>query len=236
MFKIKKLIFDADDTLWENNKFFLDTSDSFFDLCVDAGYERNLVVKAFNDFELKVVNERGYGSANFIYILDHLFSHFNKSKKLNSSKYNKLLNKFKSHTINDPPVFSNVPEVLNQLKKNYDLYVLTKGNIKEQKQKIERSGLKHFFNKEFVVPEKNDNTYLTILNEYNWRASECCMIGNSPKSDINPALRCGMYTIFIPYPYTWILDNEDLIENHSKFYEAKDFSEIPYIIKKLSKS
>lgn len=236
MLKTKKLIFDADDTLWENNKFFLATSDSFIDLCVEAGYKRKLVVDTFNDFEFKVVKEKGYGSDNFIYIIKHLFSHFNNINKLNKNKFDILLNKFESHTINNLPVFPGVPDVLKLLKKSFDLYVLTKGNIKEQQKKIDRSGLKHYFNKEFVVSEKNDETYITILNEHNWQATECCMIGNSPKSDINPALRCGMYAIFIPYPYTWNLDNEDLIENHSKFYKANDFSQIPLVVDRLFKS
>jgi len=233
--KIKRLIFDADDTLWENNKVFIDTSESFFDLCTEVGYDRKLVVYAFYDFELKVVNEKGYGSNNYIYILKYLFSRFNNSKRLNKDKFDIILNNFISHTLNDPPVFPSVYDVLNILKNSYDLYILTKGNIKEQQTKIDRSGLKHFFSKEFILPEKNDETYITILNEYNWQANECCMIGNSPKSDINPALRSGMFAIFIPYVYTWNLDKENLLKDQVRLHVVEDLSQIPIILDNLLK-
>jgi len=59
------------------------------------------------------------------------------------------------------------------------------------------------------------------------------MVGNSPKSDINPALRSGMYAIFIPYKYTWILDNEELIKDHSNLFEVKNFKDIPKFLEKL---
>ena len=237
MHKLKRLIFDADDTLWENNKFYVDASDSFFDLCITAGYDKNLVINTFYDFELKVVNEKGYGSENFIYILEYLFAHFNNNNaKLNGDKFQHILKNFESHTINEPPVFPGVNETLKMLNKTFELYVLTKGNISEQQKKVDRSGLKKYFKKAYVVLEKNDETYISIMNENNWKHIECCMIGNSPKSDINPALRCGMYAIFIPYPYTWKLDNEELIKDHSNLYEVKDITQIPQLLNGLFKS
>jgi putative hydrolase of the HAD superfamily len=36
------------------------------------------------------------------------------------------------------------------------------------------------------------------------------MVGNSPKSDINPALAAGLHAVFIPHGDTWILEHEDL--------------------------
>jgi len=167
MQKIKNLIFDADDTLWENNRFFVETTDSFFQLCAKSGYEYDKVKKAFNEFELKIVKEKGYGSDNFIYILEYLFSSFNNRKTLDQKKFDDILEKFKSHTIHKPPVFPDVSDILDLLNQDYDLYVLTKGNIEEQQNKINRSGLKQYFNKEFVLPEKNDATYISILEEYN---------------------------------------------------------------------
>ena len=60
------------------------------------------------------------------------------------------------------------------------------------------------------------------------------MIGNSPKSDINPALRNGLYAIFVPYEYTWTLDNEQIIEGNSKLFQVKKFSEIPGVLQEIS--
>lgn len=232
--RLKHIIFDADDTLWENNIFFIDTTESFFDLCVEAGFERNSVINLFNEIELREVVDKGYGSKTFRHILDLLFTKLNNETQLDKTKYDELIGKFNSHTEKDPPLFPGVPEVLKLLAQKYDLYMLTKGNINEQQEKINRSGLKQYFKKDFVVTEKNDNTYLSILKKHDWIAGECCMVGNSPKSDINPSLRCGMYAIYIPYAFTWKLDNENLINQDSHLYEAKDISELPLLIDKIN--
>ncbi len=229
MKNIKRIIFDADDTLWENNKFYINASESFFDLCEDAGYNRLEVNKAFDDLEIKVVREKGYGSENYVFILESIFKYYNNlnHKQLGREKFDLLLKDFNSHTYNKPPVFPGVQPTLKRLQEKYDLYVLTKGNIEEQKRKVKNSELCHYFQDIFVVPEKDDATYISIIEKYAWNINESCMVGNSPKSDINPALRIGMYAIFIPYPYTWKLDDEDLIEGNSKLFIVKNFSSIP---------
>lgn len=234
MVKLKQLIFDADDTLWENNKFFIDTTESFIELCTQKGYKRNYITNLFNEIEIKSVAEMGYGSETFIRILEDLFSRLSRKNHLDIDTYNNIINKFKIHTKNKPPLFPGVATILQSLIQIYDLYILTKGNISEQQEKINRSGLKQYFKKEFVVPEKNDEIFLSIIKDNKWIAGECCMIGNSPKSDINPALRCGMYAIFIPYDFTWHLDNEDVMQNNGKLKTAKDFTEIPQILNEFT--
>jgi len=230
---VSKLIFDADDTLWENNKFYIKAAESFFDICEDAGFNRNEVVKEFDDFELKVVREKGYGSKNYIYILEYLFDYFQNldHNKLIRKDFDIIITEFKNHANHPMPLLPGVESTLKQLKEKYLLYVLTKGNIQEQKQKVTNSGLTHYFNDIFVVPEKDDKTYRSIIAENNWDVNECCMIGNSPKSDINPALRSGMYAIFIPYPFTWKLDDEKILEGYSKLCVVKDFPSLMDLIK-----
>ena len=36
------------------------------------------------------------------------------------------------------------------------------------------------------------------------------MIGNSPKSDINPALKAGLNAVFVPHPRTWHLEHTEV--------------------------
>jgi len=70
--QIKQIIFDADDTLWENNIYYVQATTDFFDLIEAGGFLRSDIQKAFDDLELEVVKERGYGSHNFVYILEEL--------------------------------------------------------------------------------------------------------------------------------------------------------------------
>jgi putative hydrolase of the HAD superfamily len=90
------------------------------------------------------------------------------------------------------------------------LILVTKGAIEEQTGKIQRSGLKHRFVETEIVPEKNPAAYETLIERHRLSRELTWMIGNSPKSDINPALAVGLNAVFVPHGDTWILEHEEL--------------------------
>lgn len=229
--KIKQIIFDADDTLWENNMYYVQAGSDFFDLISSAGFERAEVEQEFDALEIQVVEQLGYGSKNFVYILEELYKRYSKrnGKKLDEQKFLKIIKRFIEHPIEKPKLFPNVIETLNSLNNNYELFVLTKGEYDEQRGKIVRAGVDEIVTNYFIPPEKNDATYRKLLDDHHWNASETCMVGNSPKSDINPALRNGMYAIHIPYRDTWKLDNEPVEAIEGRFLELQSFKELQKI-------
>jgi putative hydrolase of the HAD superfamily len=48
------------------------------------------------------------------------------------------------------------------------------------------------------------------------------MIGNSPRSDINPAIRAGLRAVLIRHPQTWELEDEDLLVSE-RIFELEAF-------------
>ena len=226
--QIKQIIFDADDTLWENNIYYVQASNDFFDLIEEGGFPREEVVKAFDELELKVVRERGYGSHNFVYILEELFRQFSthSKKSLNKKKFAEIVQRFTAHPVNKPNLFEQVIETLKYLNNRYHLYILTKGEYDEQEGKIIRAGVADLVEKYFILPEKNDKAYRKLIEDNGWKPEETCMVGNSPKSDINPALRAGMYAIYIPYTDTWKLDDEPIEDKNGKLLVLERFSDL----------
>ena len=87
---------------------------------------------------------------------------------------------------------------------------MTKGNITEQSGKVERSGLKEYFTAIEVVAEKDAATYNGVVEKYGLPRERTWMIGNSPKSDINPALEAGLHAVFVPHNNTWMLERDEL--------------------------
>jgi putative hydrolase of the HAD superfamily len=87
---------------------------------------------------------------------------------------------------------------------------MTKGHPAEQSGKVERSGLKEYFSTVEIVAEKDESTYRSVIAKYALPADTTWMVGNSPKSDINPALAAGLHAVFVPHGNTWILEHEDL--------------------------
>ena len=103
-----------------------------------------------------------------------------------------------------------VPETLQYLAERHRLILMTKGAIAEQTGKVERSGLKQYFSAVEIVAEKNAAAYGGIVQKYELDRASTWMVGNSPKSDINPALAAGLHAIFVPHGDTWILEHEEL--------------------------
>ncbi len=103
-----------------------------------------------------------------------------------------------------------VRETLDYLSPRHDLFLLTKGDSEEQKLKVERSGIEEFFKQAVIVPEKDITTYHRVIDELQIDPQRAWMIGNSPRSDINPALAAGLNAVFIPHPHTWHLEHEEV--------------------------
>lgn len=221
---IKQIVFDADDTLWENNVYYVQATNDLLDLFAKAGLDRKQIQKEFDALELWVVRERGYGSHNFVWILESLYERY--KDLIDYEAFKKIVDRFKEHPNRKPALFEGVIDTLKYLKKNYDLYVLTKGEFKEQEQKIINSGVHEIVDAYFIVPEKEDEVYREILHQHHWKVEETCMVGNSPKSDINPALRVGMYAIHIPYRDTWKLDDEPIEPADGRFFKLRKFTEL----------
>jgi putative hydrolase of the HAD superfamily len=117
-----------------------------------------------------------------------------------------------AHEISEHPVeiLRGVPETLAYLTERHHLILMTKGNLTEQAGKVERSGLKEYFAAVEIVAEKDEATYRSLVSKYELPADDTWMVGNSPRSDINPALAAGLHAVFVPHGNTWILEHEEL--------------------------
>ena len=103
-----------------------------------------------------------------------------------------------------------VKETLDYLFPRHDLMLLTKGAVEEQKLKVERSGIEQYFSRVTIVEEKDVATYQELVEELQVELTLTWMVGNSPRSDINPALAVGLNAVYIPHPRTWHLEHEEV--------------------------
>src|SRR5262249_21748909 len=135
-----------------------------------------------------------------------------------------------ARTIAEQPVqvLPRVEETLEYLSGRHRLILLTKGDLKEQSGKVNRSGLKQFSSAVEIVPEKRISEYRAIADRYELACEDTWMVGNSPKSDINPALGAGLNAVFVPHDETWILEPEELAEPQppSRLLVVNRFSEL----------
>lgn len=203
------LMIDADDTLWENNIYFERAIASFISFLNHSHFNAAQVRQKLNEVEHQNVLKRGYGLKSFAAALVDTFEHL--SVEPLTPALHETIHGF-AQAIADQPIelLKHVSPTLGELRTRHCLLLVTKGNFKEQTGKVERSGLKPYFEAVEVVPEKNAESYLAIVEKYGLERSTTWMVGNSPKSDINPAVTAGLNAVFIPHADTWILEHAEL--------------------------
>ena len=203
------LIVDADDTLWENNVYFDEAFDGFVGYLEHSTLNADEIRGILDEIELANSRVHGYGSLNFGRNLQQCYRKLAEREIAPSDL--ETVKGFALRILEQPlELIPGVEETLAYLCGRHDLTLFTKGNAEEQKMKIERSGLGAFFAHAEIVKEKNVASYQALINLRGIPAETAWMIGNSPKSDINPALDAGLNAVFIPHSTTWTLEREQL--------------------------
>ena len=208
------LLIDADDTLWENNVYFERAIASFISFLNHQEYSPDEVRQVLNDVERESIVTHGYGLHSFAHSLVRTFERLAVEPLTPALK--ETIHGF-AHTIPTHPmeIIRDVPETLEYLSERHSLMLVTKGAHAEQTGKIERSRLKRYFTAIEIVAEKDETIYRKIASQYALVPETTWMVGNSPKSDINPALSAGLNAVFVPHGNTWVLEHDQVAEPKS---------------------
>src|SRR2546430_215055 len=203
------LLVDADDTLWENNIYFERAIAQFISFLNHQDFSPQQVREVLNHVERESILSHGYGLHSFAHSLVTTFERL--SVEPITPLLHETIHGF-AHTIAERPVelLPGVLETLGYLADKHHLILLTKGAMAEQTGKVERSGLKEYFAAVEIVAEKNESAYRSMATKYALTPESTWMVGNSPRSDINPALSAGLNAVFVPHDNTWVLEHEEL--------------------------
>jgi putative hydrolase of the HAD superfamily len=203
------LVFDADDTLWENNIYFERAFDDFCSFLNHSKLTPKQVRDVLNEIELVNAKVHGYGSRNFGLNLQQAYRHL-AEREIRNDDLNHVMSLAERILEQPLEVIDGVEETLAELAQRHQLTLFTKGHPEEQRMKVDRSGLGGHFAHTAIVKEKDASAYQRLVEERGFDPSKTWMIGNSPKSDINPALEAGLNAVLVPHPHTWVLEHQDL--------------------------
>ena len=203
------LLFDADDTLWENNIYFERAIAAFVSYLDHRVHTREEVREHLNTCERATIAKHGYGLQSFRRSLVDCFEQL-ATREITPEVHQRIVAFTESIATQEIELLPGVRETLDELKERHRLMLITKGDTREQHDKLERSGLAEFFVEVEVLPEKHEDAYKVLGEKHGCEASTTWMIGNSPRSDINPALAAGLNAVFIPHDFTWVLEHETI--------------------------
>ncbi len=221
------LLFDADDTLWENNIYFERAIAGFVDLVAHPTLSSAQVRDHFNHLEHTRVQMHGYGTRSFRNSMTACLEELAACDT--TAEQHKCLDEL-AHSIVSAPIalLPGVENTLQQLAIRHRLVLVTKGDRDEQLEKLGRSGLSGLFSATEVLPEKHRAAYEELRSRHRLDSATTWMMGNSPKSDINPALAAGLHAVFLPHSNTWVLEHELLIDAPAgrHLFRADRFSDL----------
>jgi putative hydrolase of the HAD superfamily len=201
------LFVDADDTLWENNIYFEQAIANFISHLDHRVHTAEEVRSHLNRIEHETIRAHGYGLKNFHRSLDICFEELS-GAPLSDLDRNKIHVYVRAVAEREIELLPQVAATLADLATRHRLIMVTKGDPVEQNHKLKRSGIAHHFRAVEVLPEKHRSAYVALIERHQTDPKTTWMIGNSPRSDINPALSAGLNAIFIPHSSTWVLERE----------------------------
>lgn len=203
------LLIDADDTLWENNIYFEQAIAAFFTYLNHEQHTAAELRHVLNECERETIRQHGHGLQSFQRSL--LACYERVSHQPLTDEQRARVTGF-ARLIGDQEIvlLEGVAETLPELASRHRLILVTKGNAAEQQDKLQRSGLHAHFTAVEIPAEKHPEAYQEVVRKYALELASTWMIGNSPKSDINPALAAGLHAVFIKHPHTWVLEHEEM--------------------------
>jgi len=221
--------FDADDTLWVNEPFYLEVEKEFCQIMKPYLNEAETSKELFRT-EMQNLEIYGYGAKGFILAMLETALRATEGK-ITSEEISKILDVGKTLLAMPIQLLDGVENVLQKLQGKYKLILVTKGDLLDQERKLQKSGLIGYFHHIEIMSDKHENNYRKLLSHLDIQPHEFLMVGNSIKSDILPVINFGAKAIHVPFEVTW---------QHEAHHEAtgnEDFrtvSEISEILKFLS--
>ena len=203
------LLIDADDTLWENNVYFERAIAAFISYLNHHDYSAAEVRETLNAVERETIQAHGYGLPSFTRSLITCFERLSPAPK-DKEKRSRVIGFARSIAEQEIELLPQVEETLRDLVTRHKLILMTKGDHAEQADKVRRSGLAQHFSAIEIASEKDPSAYRAVMARHELQPHTTWMIGNSPKSDINPALAAGLNAVFLFHKDTWILEHAEV--------------------------
>ena len=201
------LLFDADDTLWENNIYFERAISAFISYLDHRAHTPEEVREHLNSVEHATIKAHGYGLKSFRKSLVDCFEQLS-NQPVTAEQHARIVSFAQSIADQEIELLPGVASTIAELATRHCCILVTKGDDLEQRDKLNRSGLEAHFAAVEVLHEKNPAAYRALIEHHICDAPTTWMIGNSPRSDINPALTAGLHAVFIPHDFTWVLEHE----------------------------
>ena len=223
--------FDADDTLWHHEKYFVSTKARFVELLSPyAGCEH--LDTQLHDTEIANVHQYGFGVKSFtLSMIETAIAAT--AGQVPAPIISDILQLGREMLVHPVDPYPGVRETLEALQPTHKLLVVTRGDLIDQERKLAASGLLGYFTEIEIVSDKTRLVYDRIFTRHGDGPARGMMIGNSMRADVVPAIAAGAWGIHVPSEHVWSLDLEDDPKDASRFRRIGDISAVVPLIAEI---
>ena len=222
--------FDADDTLWHNERFFKLTQARFAELLAEHADPDGLDA-ALLAAERRNIGHYGFGVKGFVLSMIETALEVTDGK-VPGRVIADLLEAGREMLAHPIELLPHAREAVEALAGSHHLVLITKGDLLHQERKLAQSGLGDLFHAVEIVSDKTHATYAGIFGRSPGGAAGAMMIGNSMKSDVVPAIEAGSWGVFVPQDLAWDLEHAEAPE-HPRFLQLADLGGLPGLVAEI---
>jgi len=223
--------FDADDTLWQNERFFRMTEERFRDLLAGHTDAAQLGARLL-EAEKRNLGRYGFGIKGFMLSMIETAIEVT-GGDVPAGTIGDILGLGREMLAHPVETLPGVRETLEQLAGSHRLVLITKGDLFDQERKLAASGLGELFDAVEIVSDKKADTYRRIFARHGDGPERAMMIGNSLKSDVVPAIEAGGWGVYVPHELTWVLEHVAAPVGQPKFREVPAIHDVVPLVKAI---
>jgi putative hydrolase of the HAD superfamily len=223
--------FDADDTLWHNERFFAMTQTHFAAVLSDYSESATLMAR-LEAAERRNLPHYGFGIKGFTLSMIETAIEVTQGR-VPASVIADILDAGRDMLSHPVDILPHVTQALTTLRKDYKLILITKGDLLDQERKLAQSGLRDHFDAVEVVSNKVPEVYHTLFARHGTGADQGLMAGNSLASDVLPMIVAGGVGVHVPHALTWALE-EARAPDDPRFFEISDLGALPDLVRRIT--
>ncbi|KPP84110.1 MAG: putative hydrolase of the HAD superfamily [Rhodobacteraceae bacterium HLUCCA08] len=222
--------FDADDTLWHNERFFRLTQQHFADLLRDH-CDPDTLHRRLLEAERRNLGAYGFGIKGFVLSMIETAIEVSDAQ-VPASVIARLLRAGQDMLAHPIELLPHAREAVAALAPVAELVLITKGDLLDQERKLAQSGLGEMFDAVEIVSDKTRDTYSRIFARHD--TAHQMMVGNSLRSDVIPAIEAGAWGVHVPHDLTWDYEQADAPVTHRHFRRLDSLAELPGLVTALA--
>lgn len=223
--------FDADDTLWHNERFFRLTQDRFEQLLADYADPMHLHQRLLAA-ERRNIAHYGFGIKGFTLSMIETALDVTENR-VPAAVIRELIEAGQEMLRHPIDLLPHARETVQAAAQNHKVLLITKGDLLDQERKLAQSGLGDLFDGVEIVSDKTPATYQALLQRHGVGATQAMMVGNSMKSDVRPMVALGGWGVYVPHGLTWELEHADPPTNTTRFRELPSLAGIPQLLHEI---